>query len=162
MEIDYKLKILGEKAEYLPRQEFIQPLLKSNKKIFEITAGNGFGKTFLLNLFAYAFYADKLGNESILKTLKERVSDYSNQKAYNLEYNLSFNLPDGKKLHLYKDNLSERIVQFENGPPIGANSLHKTVTILYDVPVDPSLRLNEVIRDLGVWNSRLREKFLIY
>jgi len=162
MEIDYKLKILGEKAEYLPRQEFIQPLLKSNKKIFEITAGNGFGKTFLLNLFAYAFYADKLGNESILKTLKERVSDYSNQKAYNLEYNLSFNLPDGKKLHLYKDNLSERIVQFENGPPIGANSLHKTVTILYDVPVDPSLRLNEVIRDLGVWNSRLREKFLLY
>jgi hypothetical protein len=162
MEIDYKLKILGEKVDYLPRQEFIQPLINSNKKIFEITAGNGFGKTFLLNLFAFAFYADKLGNESILKTLKERVSDYSNPKAYNLEYRLSFNLPDGKKIILSKDNVSERIVQFENGPPIGANNLHKTVSILYDVPVDPSLRLNEVIRDLGVWNNRLRDKFLLY
>lgn len=162
MEIDYKLKILGEKVDYLPRQEFIQPLINSDKKIFEITAGNGFGKTFLLNLFAFAFYADKLGNESILKTLKERVSDYSNTKAYNLEYRLSFNLPDGKKIILSKDNVSERIVQFENGPPIGANNLHKTVSILYDVPVDPSLRLNEVIRDLGVWNNRLRDKFLLY
>ena len=102
MEIDYKLKILGEKTEYLPRPELIQPLLNSDKKIFEITAGNGFGKTFLLNLFAYAFYADKLGNESILKTLKERVSDYSNQDAYNLKYKLSFNLPNGEKIILSK------------------------------------------------------------
>lgn len=162
MEIDYKLKILGEKTEYLPRPELIQPLLNSDKKIFEITAGNGFGKTFLLNLFAYAFYADKLGNESILKTLKERVSDYSNQDAYNLKYKLSFNLPNGEKIILSKDSGTERIVQYENGPPIGANNLHKTVSILYDVPVDPSLRLNEVIKDLGVWNIKLREKFVLY
>ena len=162
MEIDYKLKILGEKTEYLPRPELIQPLLNSDKKIFEITAGNGFGKTFLLNLFAYAFYADKLGNESILKTLKERVSDYSNQDAYNLMYKLSFNLPNGEKIILSKDSGTERIVQYENGPPIGANNLHKTVSILYDVPVDPSLRLNEVIKDLGVWNIKLREKFVLY
>jgi hypothetical protein len=162
MEIDYKLKILGEKSVYLPRKEFIDPLINSNKKIFEITAGNGFGKTFLLNLFAYAFYADKLGNESILKTLKDRVSDYSNQEAYSLEYKLSFNLPNGKKINLSKVIGSERIVQIEDGPSIGANNLHKTVSILYDVPVDPSLRLNEVIKDLGLWNSRLKEKFLVY
>jgi hypothetical protein len=162
MEVDYRLKIFGENAEYRPRQEFIQPLIKSDKKIFEITAGNGFGKTFLLNLFAYAFYADKLGNEAILRTLKDRVSDYSDLKAYNLEYKLSFNLPNGEKIHLSKESGTDRIVQYENGPPIGANNLHKTVSILYDVPVDPSLRLNEVIKDLGVWNNRLREKFVLY
>jgi hypothetical protein len=162
MEVDYKLKIHGEKVEYFPRKEFINPLIKSNNKIFEITAGNGFGKTFLLNLIAYAFYADKLSNESILKTLKERVSDYNNQEAYSLEYKLSFDLPNGKKINLSKVNGSERIVQMEDGPSIGSSNLHNTVSILYDVPVDPSLRLNEVIKDLGSWNSRLRDKFLSY
>ncbi len=162
MEIDYKLKIKGEKTEHVPRQQFIKPLIDSNSKIFEIKAGNGFGKTFLLNLIAYAFYADKLGNDSILKTLKDRVSDYSNQDAYNLEYKLSFDLPNGKKIRLSKESDSDRIVQFDNQSPIGDKNLHKSVSILYDVPVDPSLRLNEVIKDLRSWNTRLRDKVIDY
>jgi hypothetical protein len=162
MDIEYKLKILGEKIEYIPRQDFILPLKKSKKKIFEIKAGNGYGKTFLLNLIAYAFYADKLDNEAILKTIKDRVSDYSDENAYDLEYKLSFDLPDGKNILLSKQNSKERLVQIDNSPPIGVKQLQKQVTILYDVPIDPSLRLKEVIKDLGVWNNKLRDKFIEY
>jgi hypothetical protein len=161
MEIDYKLKILGENVEFSPRKEIIQPLTTSDKNIFELTAGNGFGKTFILNLLAYAFYADKLKDEAILKTLKERVADYGNTNAYELQYRLSFNLPDGKKLYLTKEIGKDRIVQFDNEAPVGVSYLHNVVSILYDVPVDPSLRLNEVIKDLGEWNNRLKKKFSI-
>ena len=36
MEIVYRLNIIGEKSEFLPRKEFIDPIVNSNSKIFEI------------------------------------------------------------------------------------------------------------------------------
>lgn len=162
MEIDYTLKIKKERKEFKPRPEFINPLTNSNERIIEINAGNGYGKTFILNLIAYALFADKLNDGAILPSLKERVADYENIDAYHLEYNLKFNLPNGKKIILSKSGESDRIAYFENEPPMGVNHLHKMISILYDVPVDPNLRLNDVIKDLGIWNNRLREKFIKY
>lgn len=162
MEIDYTLKIKKERSEFKPRPEFIDPLTNSNDRIIEINAGNGYGKTFILNLIAYSLFADKLNEEAILPSLRERVADYENIDAYDLEYNLRFNLPNGKKIILSKKSESDRIVHFENEPPMGVNHLHKLISILYDVPVDPNLRLNDVIKDLGIWNNRLREKFIKY
>jgi hypothetical protein len=162
MEIDYTLKIKKERSEFKPRPEFINPLTNSIERIIEINADNGYGKTFILNLIAYALFADKLNEEAILPSLKERVADYENIDAYDLEYNLKFNLPNGKKIILSKKGASDRIVHFENEPPMGVNHLHKMISILYDVPVDPNLRLNDVIKDLGIWNNRIREKFIKY
>lgn len=158
MNIDYDLRIIGEKTNFKPRTEFITPLKNSEKKIFEITAGNGYGKTFLLNLIAYAFSADKLGDDYILKTLRDSISRYNDQDSYDLKYKLDFNLPDGKKILLSKESHQPRIAQFDGGSPVGVNNLHKAVSILYDVPTDPSERLNAVIKDLSKWNNRLLEK----
>jgi len=162
MEIDYTLLIKKEKAEFKPRKEIKNPLENSEKRIFEINAGNGYGKTFLLNLIAYALFADKLTEDSILNTLKERVSDYNNTDAYNLTYNLNFRLPNGKKIIFSKSENTDRIVHFENEAPMGVNNLHNLISILYDVPIDPNLRLNDVIKDLGIWNNRLKDKFVKY
>ena len=130
MEIDYTLLIKKEKAEFKPRKEIKNPLENSEKRIFEINAGNGYGKTFLLNLIAYALFADKLTEDSILNTLKERVSDYNNTDAYNLTYNLNFRLPNGKKIIFSKSENTDRIVHFENEAPMGVNNLHNLISIL--------------------------------
>ena len=160
--IDYSLNIINEKKIFKPRPEFIDPIINSNKKIFMVTAGNGYGKTFLLNLIAYALEVDKLGDEYILKSLRESISRYSNPEDYDLSYHLNFELPDKKKLILSKESHKERIVQFEGESPIGFKNLHKYLTVLYDVPTDPHERLNAVIKDLGMWNESLSNKLNNY
>ena len=90
------------------------------------------------------------------------MSDYNNTDAYNLTYNLNFRLPNGKKIIFSKSENTDRIVHFENEAPMGVNNLHNLISILYDVPIDPNLRLNDVIKDLGIWNNRLKDKFVKY
>ena len=156
--IDYTLQILGEKKTYRPREEFIQPIVNSNKKIFEITADNSYGKTFVLNLIAYALEADKLDDERILKSIKDSISRYDDEKSYQLNYEIDLKLPDNKKLSLSKNNGGGKIIQIDEGPPLSYNVLHKNLTVIYDVPTNPSERLNAVIKDLGAWNENLRSK----
>ena len=162
MKIDYHLKILGEKKEYSPRQEFIGPIVNSNSKIFEIRAENSYGKTFLLNLLGYACNADLLDDKYILKTIKDSISRYNDKDAYELEYNLNLSLPDGKQLILQKESEGERRFTLDGEESHDFSKLHKRVSVLYDVPSDPSERLNAVIKDLGIWNWNLLQKMTKY
>jgi hypothetical protein len=162
MKIDYNLKILGEKKVYSPRPEFISPIVNSKSKIFEITAGNGYGKTFLLNLIGYACFADKLDDKYILKSLKESISRYEDRTSYELEYNLNFSLPNGKKLTLMKEHEGERTFTIDGKTGQDFSELHKRISVLYDVPTDPSERLNAVIKDIGIWNFNLLQKITKY
>ena len=47
------------------------------------------------------------------------------------------------------------MIHYENQPPINYHSLHQRVTVLYDVPSNPSERLDGVIKDLGIWNENI-------
>lgn len=158
--IDYTLKIMGEKKTYHPREEFILPIINSNKKIFEITADNSYGKTFVLNLLAYALEADKLDDERILKSIKESISRYDDETAYGLNYEIDLKLPDNKKLSLSKTTGRGKIIQIDGGSPINHKILHRDLTVIYDVPTNPNERLNAVIKDLGTWNENLRSKII--
>ncbi|MEP5935694.1 MAG: hypothetical protein ABJ218_11280, partial [Winogradskyella arenosi] len=158
--IDYKLEILGEKKTYSPREEFIQPISNSKKRIFEITADNSYGKTFVLNLLAYALEADKLDDERILKSIKEAISRYDDNTAYKLDYNINLKLPDHNELSLSKTKGRGKIIQINQGAPINHKTLHKDLTVIYDVPTNPSDRLNAVIKDLSVWNDKLKSKII--
>jgi hypothetical protein len=162
MKIDYHLNIIGEKSEFSPRLEFISPIVNSKSKIFEITAGNGYGKTFLLNLIGYACFSDKLDEKYILKSIKDSISRYGDKESYNLDYELNFSLPDGKELTLKKEKEGERLYSIDGEESTNYEDLHKKVSVLYDVPVDPSERLNAVIKDLGIWNSNLLRKMTQY
>ena len=157
--INYELEILGEKKTYKGREEFIEPIINSKKKIFEITADNSYGKTFILNLLAYALEADKLDNEKILDSIKESISRYDDDASYNLEYDIDLDLPDNKKLSLTKAKGRNKIIQIDGGAPISHTILHKNLSVIYDVPTNPSERLNAVIKDLGNWNENLITKF---
>ena len=157
--INYELEILGEKKTYTRREEFIEPIINSEKKIFEITADNSYGKTFILNLLAYALEADKLDNDRILTTIKDDISRYDDQSSYSLEYDIELDLPDHKKLSLSKAKGKGKIIQIDGGPPLSYNTLHKNLSVIYDVPTNPSERLNAVIKDLGEWNENLKTKF---
>ena len=157
--INYELEILGEKKTYTGREEFIDPIINSKNKIFEITADNSYGKTFILNLLAYALEADKLDNEKILDSIKESISRYDDDTSYNLEYDIDLDLPDNKKLSLTKAKGRNKIIQIDGGAPISHTILHKNLSVIYDVPTNPSERLNAVIKDLGNWNENLITKF---
>ena len=157
--IDYTLDILGEGNTYIPRPEFIGPINNSKNKIFEITADNSYGKTFILNLLAYALEADKLDEAKILNSIKNSISRYDNENSYLLEYKINLGLPDGKELLLSKEKNGGKIIKMDNSPPIGHANLHNELSIIYDVPTNPSERLNAVIKDLGLWNKNLEEKF---
>ena len=162
MKIDYKLKIIKEKTEHSPRFDFINPIINSNNKIFEIKADNGYGKTFLLNLIAFAFWSDELGDDHILRSLKKSISRYNLSDQYDLNYDINFDFPNGKKLVLSKENGRGRLAHFEGEPPLSPIILQKIVTVLFDVPSNPSERLNAVISDLTIWNNKLYEKIKSY
>ena len=157
--INYELEILGEKKTYKGRKEFIEPIVNSKNKIFEITADNSYGKTFILNLLAYALEADKLDNEKILDSIKESISRYDDDASYNLEYDIDLDLPDNKKLSLTKAKGRSKIIQIDEGAPLSHTILHKNLSVIYDVPTNPSERLDKVIKDLGNWNENLITKF---
>jgi hypothetical protein len=157
--IDYNLEIIGEKKSYLPRKEFIDPIVNSDKKIFEITADNSYGKTFFLNLLAYALDADKLDDDRILNSIKDSISRYDDETSYALEYDINLDLPDKRVLSLSKIKGRDKLIQLNGGAPISFKSLHNELSIIYDVPSNPSERLNAVIKDLGNWNSNLKNKF---
>ena len=53
-----------------------------------------------------------------------------------------------------------KIIQIDGGPPLSYNTLHKNLSVIYDVPTNPSERLNAVIKDLGEWNENLKTKSL--
>ena len=156
--INYELEIIGEKITYNPRKEFIDPIVKSKNKIFEITSDNSYGKTFILNLIAYALEVDKLSEDKILKTIRERIKGYDDTSSYNLEYDIELDLPDNKKLSLSKEKGGNKLIKINDSPPISHNVLHKNLSVIYDVPTNPSDRLNAVIKDLDSWNNQLREK----
>jgi hypothetical protein len=156
--IEYNLEILGEKKNYTPRKEFIDPIINSNKKIFEITADNSYGKTFFLNLLAYALEADKLDHSKILDSIKNSISRYDDQEAYNLEYNINLDLSKDKILTLSKEKGRNKLIQINNGSPLSYQAIHNELSIIYDVPSNPSERLNAVIKDLNNWNSNLKSK----
>jgi len=158
MNLDYRLSIKQEHKTFGPSAELINPISSSDNRIFEISCRSGSGKTFLLNLIAYALEANKLGDEYILPSLKESVSRYNKEEFYDLTYDIDLKLPDGRNLILKKDSDSDKIIQYENQPPINYHSLHKRVTVLYDVPSNPSERLNGVIKDLGIWNDNIKTK----
>lgn len=157
--IDYELEIKGEKKTYKPRTEFVEPIIKSDNRIFEITADNSYGKTFILNLLAYALEAHKLDSERILKGLKESISRYDDETSYNLTYEIDLPLPDSKTLNLSKNEEGNKRIQINNGSPLGYQQLHNQLSIIYDVPTNPAERLNAVIKDLGQWNNKLKTKF---
>lgn len=156
--IDYTLDIIGEKKTYYPREEFINPIINSKNKIFEITADNSYGKTFVLNLLAYALEADKLDDERILTSIKAAISRYDDQNSYGLDYQIDLKLPDNKQLSLSKSKDRRKMIKIDGGSPINHKVLHQELTVIYDVPTNPSERLNAVIKDLGVWNENLRSK----
>ena len=158
MNLDYSLNIKQEHKTFGPVPELINPIINSDNRIFEISCKSGAGKTFLLNLIAYALEANKLGDEYILPSLKESISRYNKEEFYDLTYDLNLKLPDGRNLILKKDTDNDKIIQYENQPRIDYHSLHKRVTVLYDVPSNPSERLNGVIKDLGIWNDNIKTK----
>jgi hypothetical protein len=157
--IDYKLDIIGEGVTYQPRSKVVNPMVSSKNKIFEITADNSYGKTFILNLLAYALEADKLDDTKILSSIKDSIVRYDDSDSYGLEYEISLELPDNKELSLSKKKDSNKIITVDGGPPIGHSYLHKDLSIIYDVPSNPGERLNAVIKDLGGWNNNLISKF---
>ena len=166
MEINYSLKILKERKEFLPNSLITNPIISSKNKIFEIQAGNGYGKTFLLNLIALSLKGNELKEtkDTIKNSLKETISRYDNSEYYNLDYEIKFDLPDGKVLLSSQKASDEKTVFIKesnssnNGTNYGASLLHKDLTILYDVPSDPAERLNGVLSNLTIWNDKISNR----
>ena len=67
-------------------------------------------------------------------------------------------MPDDKILSLSKKKGEGKLIQIDGSPPIGYNTLHKNLSVIYDVPTNPSERLKAVINDLSNWNNRLENK----
>jgi hypothetical protein len=161
MKIDYSLEIKGEKVTHKPNIEILGPILKSDKRIFEIKVENGYGKTFLLNLIAFSLRGFELKSNEILESLKMRVNQYNNRSSYDLNFNIEYSLPDGRVLKSVKKE--DRFITSiwkngSEGPPVNSNQLHKDITVLYDVPSDPSERLKGVIKNVTTWNKTYLER----
>jgi exonuclease SbcC len=162
MKIDYDLHIKKEQAHHRPRPEIVDEITESSKKIFEIKASNGKGKTFLLNLIALSLRGHELDNDDILESIKKSISRYSQSSNYDLEFEIEYDLPNGNSLKSSQIKgalVTTYIAKGIEGPPIDKRTLHKDFTILYDIPTDPSERLNGVIKNTKAWNNNLIQKY---
>jgi hypothetical protein len=156
--LEYSLKILGENKTYLPNTDIVGKLVNQECRIFEITADNSYGKTFLLNLIAHGLGAGNL-TDSILPSIKERINEYNSREYCELDYEIELNLPNGKKLLLTKEIDADTKIRLGDSALMNANNLHQKLSIIYDVPMNPSDRLDGVINDLKKWHDNLMGKF---
>ncbi len=167
MELDYALEIVKEKKNFSPNEVITKYLNSTHSRIIEINAGNGYGKTFLLNLIAYSLRGTEIKKDTINSTLKERISRYNISNDYLLSFDIKYDLPNGQSLISTKKKGSNEIGTYikdidgiNDNINLGAPTLHKELTIFYDVPSDPGNRLNGVLDSIFNLNLKLTDSVL--
>ncbi len=164
--ISYTHEIVQQKVSYSPNDEIIGSIQKSENRIFEIKAGNGYGKTFILDLIAYAMglhhksELDVHENSRTLVELKDRISRYDDIESYRLSYEIELPIDSSVSLILKKDeNQASDLSHIEiDNKVYGIDNLHSKINVLYDIPTTPTKRLDSIVKDLIDWNSDLINK----
>lgn len=164
--INYTLEILNQNDLFEPNKQIIDRICSSKSRVFEIRAANGYGKTFLLDLIAYASGLHRKQDTSLdknlrtLSQLKDRIKRFDDVEDYRLSYEIQLNLEDEDSLTFSKESSeTSKSSKYRIGSQLyGVETLHTQLDVLYDIPTSPTERLNSIVKDLSDWNHEFTLK----
>lgn len=122
--------------------------------IVYIQGPNSSGKSTLLNLIALGFFGEKLKEDELAPSLREKIVDLRYAKHQDIIFNIEIqNKKIGTVIKSTKDSYDSKdfkVVEIKNGKeqPISSTDFLKEYKIIYDIPTNPILRLPDLLKEL--------------
>lgn len=137
--------------------------IKDNKsRILVIQASNSSGKSFLLNIIAFAFYGLNLDKDDLPDSLRRSINYLIDEAHQNIDYNINICDPDGCTLELTKDSITKQpnVTRKKNNTEqiIESTDFFKEYKLLYDIPEKPLDRIYQLLKSIKDFNSNLLNK----
>ena len=108
--------------EVFSPNEKLTKFIKENKsRILVIQASNSSGKSFLLNIIAYAFYALNLDKDELPDSLRRSINYLIDEGHQKIDYNISISDPDGFNIESSKDAITNKPIVIRKN-----NNIEKT------------------------------------
>ncbi len=132
-----------------------------------IQGPNSSGKSTLLNLIALGFFGDKLDENQIDPSLRERINNLKNSKHQNIKFNFEIRneklalILKSEKKDLGTKDISVYKISGGKEIPISHNNFIKEYKLIYDIPTDPLRRLpgllNEIEHIQNIYASQIND-----
>jgi len=144
---------------FYPNKAFTDFIKVNKSNILVIKASNSSGKTYILEMLAFAFFGLELNKNDITESLQRRLKYLVDETHQTFEFEISIIDPDGSIIDI-KYNKESKI-------PIIKKTSNKTVTVLtkemfldeykllFDVPENPLDRIFQVTKSIKDYNSNL-------
>lgn len=139
--------------------EILEKFAKNNSsRILRIKASNSLGKSFLLNLIAYASFGSSLKDEDLMLTLRNSIKEIADESDKTLEFELKIMDADGRELRFVKSKKkgSNPIVQLSNKDEtkqLSVEEFTNNYKLIYDIPEKPLHRIYQIVRELKSKNQ---------
>lgn len=147
---DYKIVRDEGDEEKLYKPDAIPTKLEN---ITYIEGPNSSGKSTLLNIIALGFYGEK--KDSLNVALKDKLRGLVNSHHQNLTFSLEISNKDGslklisEKTNPNKPDIIVREISKEKGErKISRETFEREYNLIYDIPDNPTERLNQLIFDI--------------
>ena len=146
--------------EVFSPNEKLTKFIKENKsRILVIQASNSSGKSFLLNIIAYAFYALNLDKDELPDSLRRSINYLIDEEHQKINYNISISDPDGFNIESSKDAITNKpiVIRKNNNTEkiIEYTDFIEEYKLLYDIPEKPLDRIYQLLKSIKDFNSNL-------
>jgi hypothetical protein len=144
---------------FSPNETLINYIKENASRILVIQASNSSGKSFLLNIIAYAFYALDLNKDELPDSLRRSINYLIDEEHQTIDYNISISDPDGFYIESSKNPVTNKptIIRTKNNiqQAIDKTEFIKEYKLLYDIPEKPLDRIYQLLKSIKDFNSNL-------
>lgn len=160
LKFNYKLTQKSNKKTWNSLNGLNSPISLDKSKIFMISGPNGNGKSFLMHLISSAFFGSH--NTEIIESLRQKMDFINNEEIFDLAYSIEIELSNDLSLIASKTvGSSVKVQEIKNGKkgaPIGPDYFNRTYKLIYDIPVDPASRINNIKSNVTKYCSSYSDK----
>lgn len=145
--------------EVFKPNEILNEFVKNNNsRILRIKASNSLGKSFLLNLIAYASYGNRLNDDDLMLSLRNSINEIADESDKSLEFEMKILDTDGKELNFIKSkkkgvNPIVRLINNNETKVLSFEDFTNNYKLIYDIPEKPLQRIYQIVRDLKSKNQ---------
>ena len=150
--IDYKFiqqKGTNSEETFSPNNQLIKFVKENESRIITIKASNSSGKSFLMNLIAFASNALNLNSNELPISLRGKVKELVSSEV-SLDYNFILKDTDGSSLIFSKRSDLEEINEVKilsNSKELTSSEFSQAYKLLYDIPENPLSRLYKIVNE---------------
>jgi len=166
MKLKYILSRLNDNSLFGPIVIFESPEGEW-PDVFELLGPNSSGKSTMLNIIGVG--CDGINNKKIHPSIIEKMNHLMNNDYYHLTFNIEFEDDNGTKLileKLYENNPKINFYKVFNGTDkkisLSLEDFHKEYILIYDTPIDPIKRIQDLKREFGAKLGNILDKISMH